>query len=264
MLLGKMYSVIEGIYNNKKLRKTCIPLFISNPGIGKTSIVNQFAKSKGVKCLSEIASTKMPHEFSGISIPNHKTKTMIYFDYDKLLELRDGDILFLDELLNANPMILNAFLTVLENRQLPSGTKLADIMIIAAANKQGSTSLTPQIKERFIWYNVEYDKIMFKKYLSSLFNITDTIFDAINMLISNETFVSSENNYFTPRSTEKNMNLIINNIYTPYEVKLKPILNTFIENTSDNDITINDYTFKKNQKLEWLKLQQLINGTFKK
>ena len=156
--MDKIRQVIEGIYDNLELRSSCIPLFIGNPGMGKTSIVHQFAKERNIKCLTEIASTKMPHEFSGLAMPDNKTKKMTYYDYDVLLDLRDGDILFLDELLNANPMILNAFLTVLENRVLPSGRKLANIMIIAAANYQGAASLTPQIKERFIFYDVKFDK----------------------------------------------------------------------------------------------------------
>ena len=110
--MNKIRQVIEGIYNNLELRSSCIPLFIGNPGMGKTSIVHQFAKERNIKCLTEIASTKMPHEFSGLAMPDNKTKKMTYYDYDVLLDLRDGDILFLDELLNANPMILNAFLTI--------------------------------------------------------------------------------------------------------------------------------------------------------
>ena len=33
---------------------------------------------------------------------------MTYFDYDMFCNLKDGDIIFFDELLNANPMVLNA------------------------------------------------------------------------------------------------------------------------------------------------------------
>ena len=66
--MKQIRKVLEGIYSDLDLRRTCIPLFLSSPGLGKTSVVNQFAKDKGVKCFPVIASTKMPHEFSGCAI----------------------------------------------------------------------------------------------------------------------------------------------------------------------------------------------------
>ena len=98
--MTEIEKVISGIYHNLELRKSCIPLFLSNPGLGKSTIIREFFENIGKKCLTVIASTKMPHEFSGISIPNHDTKRMTYFDYDALLDLKDGDCLFLDEILN--------------------------------------------------------------------------------------------------------------------------------------------------------------------
>jgi hypothetical protein len=254
--MKQLKDVITKIYENEELRSTCIPLFLSNPGMGKTTAIKEFAKEKGVKCLTEITSTKMPHEFSGIAIPNHETKRMTYFDYDAILDLKDGDILFLDELLNANPMILNAFLTVLEDRVLPSGKRLAKIMIIAAGNPQGAVSLTPQIKERFIWYDIKFDKESWKRYMSK-YLITDDIFEQLCVLIQNESFTSSEKNFYTPRSIEKAMKMMINDIPTPYEAKLSPILNLLINNSSGQDFQIGDYTWKANESIHWLKLQKL-------
>lgn len=261
--MTQIEKIITGIYEDSNLRKSCIPLFLSNSGIGKTSIINKFAEEKGVRCLSVIASTKMPHEFAGISIPDHDTKQMSYYDYDALLNLKDGDVLFLDELLNANPMILNAFLTVLEDRVLPSGKKLADIMIVAAANPHGAAQLTPQVSERFIWYKISFDKQSWKEYMQK-YLLTDNIFNQLSLLIQNETFVSSEKNYMTPRSIEKAIKMMLLEVPTPYEEKIKPILNNLVENNSE-DIQIGDYVYKKDEKISWLKLQKIIkNATITK
>ena len=254
-----LLNVITKIYENEELRESCIPLFLSNPGIGKTEVINQLAKDKGVKCLSVIAATKMPHEFQGCAIPNHTTQLMTYYDYDELLNLKDGDILFLDELLNANPMILNAFLTVLEDRVLPSGRKLANIMIVAAANPQGAVSLTPQIKQRFIWYDIKFDKNSWKKYMSK-FLITDEIFEALCVLIQNENFTSSDKNYYTPRSIVKALKMMLVDVKTPYSSKLKPIFDMLIPNTTERDIQVGDYLWKSNESIQWLKLQKLKNN----
>jgi hypothetical protein len=257
--MKEINKILNGIYDNPELRKECVPLFLGNPGLGKTSIIRKFAEEKNVKCLTEIASTKMPHEFVGVAIPDHSTKRMTYFDYDALLELKDGDILFFDEMLNANTMILNAFLNVLEDRTLPSGKKLADIMIVAAANPQGATIITPQIKERFIWYDIKFDRVSWKHYMSK-FLITDSIYDQLCVLIQNETFNSSDKNFYTPRSIVKAIKMMINDIPTPYSSKLSPILNNFIENTSGQDMLIGDYIFKANENISWLNLQKMIKN----
>lgn len=256
--MKELLEVISKIYENEELRNSCIPLFLSNPGLGKTQCIREFAKEKNVKCFPVIASTKMPHEFSGIAVPDNDTKRMTYFDYDELLDLKDGDILFLDEMLNANPMILNAFLTVLEDRVLPSGKKLANIMIIAAGNPQGSVSLTPQIKQRFVWYDIKFNKESWKKYMSK-YLITNEIFESLCVLIQNESFLSSNKNYYTPRSIEKAIKMILKDVNTPYDIKLKPILNSLIQNTSQQDIQIGETVWKVNEMIPWLKLQKLNN-----
>lgn len=259
--MKKLLKILSGIYEDEELRQTCIPLFLSNPGIGKTEVIKQFAKEKGVKCLDIIASQLMPHEVSGMLLPVHEQKEVEYFDTKMFTSLQDGDILFFDELLNANVMVLNACLTILENRELISGKKLPKIMIVAAANPQGSVIITPQIKERFIWYNISFDKNAWKEYMAK-FMITDEIFEQLCVLIQNEAFNSSEKNYFTPRSIVKAIKMMIADIYTPYETKLNPILNNLITNTSENDLPIGDYIFKKDEKISWLKLQKIIkNGT---
>lgn len=60
----------------------------------------------------------------------YEQKEVEYFDTKMFTSLEDGDILFFDELLNADTMVLNACLTVLENRELISGKKLPKIIIL--------------------------------------------------------------------------------------------------------------------------------------
>ena len=213
--MEKIVEVISKIYDDEDLRQTCIPLFLSNPGIGKTEVIKQFAKDRGVKCIDLIASQLMPHEVTGMLLPVHEKREVEYFDTKMFTSLQDGDILFFDELLNANTMVLNACLTILENRELISGKKLPKIMIVAAANPQGATIITPQIKERFIWYNIEFSKPAWKKYMSK-FMITDEIFEQLCVLVQNESFNSSEKNFNTPRSIVKAIKMIIADIKTPY------------------------------------------------
>jgi len=61
-------SVLQRVYENEELRKTIVPLFIGNPGLGKTKLIEQFAKEKGVKLVEFITSQMSPFEISGIAM----------------------------------------------------------------------------------------------------------------------------------------------------------------------------------------------------
>ena len=103
--MKKIYEVLEGVYTNDSLRRTIVPLFVGNPGIGKTVIIDKFAKDKGVKIVELITSQMSPFEISGIAQPDKDSEKMKYYNFDKLENLVDGDILFFDELLNGNPVV---------------------------------------------------------------------------------------------------------------------------------------------------------------
>ena len=251
--MKNIYKVLEGVYSNESLRKTVVPLFIGNPGVGKTQIIEQFAKDKGVKIVELITSQMSPFEISGIAMPDKDSKKMTYFNFDKLENLIDGDILFFDELLNGNPVVLNACLTILEQRRFISGKPLPNIMIVAAANPQGMAPLTPQIKERFVWYDVTFDSKMWCDYMFKKYKLIKPIASRLVSLITAEDFTT--NNFNTPRSIDKAVNSIINGLPTPYEPTIKPILETLVENKLGKDVKLEDgRELAVNEKIPWLSL----------
>lgn len=237
--------VLQKVYDNEELRRKIVPLFIGNPGMGKTQIIAKFAKERGVKLVELITSQMNPFEISGIAMPDKELKKMTYYNFDKLETLEDGDILFFDELLNGNPIVLNACLTILEQRTLISGKKLPNIMIIAAANPQGMVPITPQIKERFLWYDVKFDANMWKKYMKDKYNMPYIISQELCRLIENEEFIN--NNFYTPRSIDKAVSMLSLNCITPYEEVIGKILSYDIRNNlgSSEILKIND-DFKLN------------------
>jgi hypothetical protein len=186
-------------------------------------------------------------------MPEKDTKKMTYYNFDKLETLKDGDILFFDELLNGNPTVLNACLTMLEQRKFISGKPLPDIMIVAAANPQGMTPLTPQIKERFVWYNVKFDRKMWIDYMIERHGITRSIGSKLSTMINAETFTS--NNFSTPRSIDKAVNMIINNVPTPYMDELEIIVSELIKNKTKEPIKLKGRkTLKPDEAIPWLSL----------
>jgi len=61
-------EILEKVYNSKELRKSIVPLFIGNPGLGKTVFIEQFAKERGAKLVELITSQMSPFEISGIAM----------------------------------------------------------------------------------------------------------------------------------------------------------------------------------------------------
>lgn len=247
-------EIIEKIYNNEELRETCIPLFLGNPGIGKTQIIKEFAKDVGANMIEFIASTRNPFEISGLAMPNKERDRMVYLDYDMLESLKDGDIIFFDEILNGNPAVLNACLTLLESRQTISGKKLPKVMIVAAANPQGNPPLTPQIKERFIWYDVSFDSLLWRDYMKKKYSMPVNISSMLVTEIKQESF--DEYNYYTPRSIEKTLMMLLKDVPLPREYQnIEVILNTVVDNELKEDIEIaSGVILKADEKISWLKL----------
>lgn len=254
--MNKIKNILEKVYTNQELRKSIVPLFIGNPGLGKTVLIEEFAKEKKVQLVELITSQMSPFEISGIAMPDKDTKKMTYFNFDKLENLKDGDILFFDELLNGNPVVLNACLTILEQRRFISGKPLPDIMIVAAANPQGMAPLTPQIKERFVWYDVKFDKKMWQDYIVKKHSVTTSISEKMCTLITGETFTG--NNFNTPRSIDKALNMIVNEVDTPYSKDLTPILSELVTNKLESPIKLSeDRELQPNEMISWLELIKL-------
>lgn len=232
-------EVLEKVYSNEDLRQSVVPLFIGNPGMGKTKIIEAFAKDKGVELVELITSQMNPFEISGIAMPDKETQEMKYYNFDKLEKLKDGDILFFDELLNGNPIVLNACLTILEQRRLISGKALPKVMIVAAANPQGMVPITPQIKERFLWYNVMFDPEMWKEYMYNKYDMPYHVSQEFCERIKNEKFM--DRNFNSPRSLDKAVNMVKLTCPTPYEDLVLQCIDMIVENHTEEPIKILNY-----------------------
>lgn len=177
---------------------------MSDPGLSKTSQVKQWAEDNGRNYCELIISQRMPSEISGMPMPISETRTMEVFDFDTLLQLKDGDVLAFDEFTNGNIQTLNACLTLIQERTMLSGRKLPSLVIVAMGNPQGRCDLLPQTKQRFWWVDVAWDEKSWVEYMEKTWNITPnrTILREIS-----DTYVQgfgnqNKFNYYTPRTME--------------------------------------------------------------
>ena len=200
--IDEVYSLIEAA---DKCRDQIVLCLLGKPGIGKTEAVERFAKDHNRNVVHIIASQIMPNEVSGMTMPNQETRSMDVFDHYRLSHMRDGDILFFDELLKGQQQVLNACLTLIQERRLMSGTKLPDVLIIAAANPLASASqLPPEIRQRFLFHKVEWKYDRWIKYMQDLG--FDDCYDMKNLIREIEhglTSSMSDWNVLTPRTATK-------------------------------------------------------------
>ena len=184
-------------------RDEIVLCLLGSPGIGKTQSVYEFAEEKGVKVVEIIASQILPNEVSGITMPVDATHSMEVYDHARLASLEDGDILFFDELLQANAQTLSACLTLIQERRMMSGRKLPDVMIVAAANEDCQPNRLPEsIRQRFMFVRVPFDKQSYNRYIRGKygFYIPGRVLDE---LAENSTGKKNVWNVLTPRSLEK-------------------------------------------------------------
>lgn len=196
-----VYDLIEAA---DKCRKEIVLCLLGKPGIGKTEAVERFAKDHNRNVVHIITSQILPSEVSGMTMPNQETKSMDVFDHYRLSHMKDGDILFFDELLKGQQQVLNACLTLIQERRLMSGTKLPDVLIIAAANPLASpTQLPLEIRQRFMFVDVEWNLEEWVEYMKGLGFRNREDLDKLADKIAGKIDYTSEWNTLTPRTATK-------------------------------------------------------------
>lgn len=193
----KMLSFLDEAWHFKQ---EIVPCLIGPVGIGKTAAVMQHAKNvKAKHVVTIIASQILPSEVSGLTMPDKDTKSMEIYDHYRLSSLEDGDILFFDELLEADQSVLSACLTLIESRQLMSGRKLPDIQIIAACNPTiQPTMLKENIRQRFMFMSVHWEWDATADYIEKLYGWRPA--KKLHKLIRT---TDDDYNILTPRSLTK-------------------------------------------------------------
>lgn len=174
---------------------------MSDPGLSKTSQCKQWCEEHGRQYFEFITSQRMPSEISGMAMPDADTKRMKIYDFDYLLDMKDGDVLAFDEFTNGNIMTLNACLTLIQERNMMSGRKLPSILIVAMGNPQGKCDMLPQTKQRFLWLNVKFDEDTWCDWTKKELNVVPTqkLINIIKNTYKNG-FGVQEYNYMTART----------------------------------------------------------------
>lgn len=188
--------ILESMY---ACRQEMVPCFIGAPGIGKTQGIHEFAREKGVNVVTFILSNTVPSEISGIRMPDKDTKKLEVFDDSRMASLKDGDILFFDEILEASPMLWSACLTLIQDRIMASGRKLPDVFIVAASNQVTSPAIIPaSTRDRFQFIELFFDANTWEAWFYKKHGVEPT--DNLVTRIQDD---SDQYNILTPRRIDK-------------------------------------------------------------
>lgn len=182
------------------MRDQIVPCLVGPPGIGKTAAVMKHAKAHGSKVVKIVASRCVPSETVGMTMPDHENRSMTIYNSMQLGSLRDGDILFLDELLEAEQFVLSTLLTVIESREMADGTPLPDIQIIAATNDTiPAEQLRDNIKQRFMFKQFSMDREQTASYIHEITGMK--VPDRLLSIMREKS--DGGYNFMTPRSLTK-------------------------------------------------------------
>ena len=142
-----MLSTILRLYTASRAEQVRTPIvhLFGPPGCGKSSFVEQAAKMLGVNLHQINVSRISPLELEGVQMPTEGKLELLLATYWN--NLKDGDILFLDEFLRGFPEVYNGLLDILTSRTV-GGHELPDVFIIAASNS--TTAYDPALTDRLL------------------------------------------------------------------------------------------------------------------
>jgi len=141
------------------------------PGVGKTASLRALGARWGVLVVEVITSIREPADFLGL--PVVANGRVVYHPPSWVEELRDGGILFFDEISTAPPAVQAALLRVVLERRVGEHKLHEWVWVVAAANPPdqaaGGWDLAPPLANRFAHLVWRHDAMRWAEEFPSYF-----------------------------------------------------------------------------------------------
>lgn len=164
---NQIYGILDMSMRARENGDIYNPLFIGPPGIGKTEIVIQWAKDRGIPFTVITLATVEPPDLRGyplIETVNGRQKmTTAIPEFWPDSESTGKYLLILDELNRGNPSVMNCVMGLSDGRRgFDNYTLPKNALIVGCINPSDgpydTNTMDPALADRFEPYQVTYDK----------------------------------------------------------------------------------------------------------
>jgi len=227
------------------------PLILSNPGAGKSTTVELFAKVRGYKVVLLRGNSTTPEEIMGYDVAPRdvtydKPMAAIHLRpswFEEVLrhqERGEKVLLFLDEITTANEFVQAALLHLIFERMVGREKLPEDTLIVAAGNYAGNLtttmSLLPPVMNRFMIYNIAADHndldVFLNRYEGAIASADGKCNDYMKTLSEVLTKMDKQERKVTPEMRNK--------IGEYIEKSIKDTTRMLITTSKDIDLTVTD------------------------
>ena len=115
-----------------------VPFTKGGPGIGKTQMHRELARENDWQFKSIILSRYNSVDIMGLFVPDHKAGRLVHYPSSRLLETVDPDrvcLIMFDEITNAQPDVMSAIQSFLEDRQIEDVNVGSKVVFALAGNR---------------------------------------------------------------------------------------------------------------------------------
>lgn len=224
MKSNDIYKVLDLARSIRKTGKNFNPLFCGAPGIAKSSIIQDWCRKNNLPFIDIRAAYLDGPEIKGYPFILEKDgKRYQSFASPDFLPTEGEGVLLLEEPNRGTTMVLNTFMQILTDRVIDKYKLPEGWIIVAAMNPETAeydvTNMDPALKNRFVIYNVEYDKNGFLNFMQER-----KFDDSIRMFVESNTWtyllpekVSKDGKYVSPRTLEALDSVLKNGLHKDIE-----------------------------------------------
>lgn len=205
-------NVLDLAARARAINEVFNPLFVGPPGVGKSHIVQAWAKKNEMACIDlRIAYLEAPDLIGFPSIQTIGLRQITVHNIPEFLPTEGRGILLLEEPNRGTSSVMNCLMQLLTDRRIHKYALPPQWMVVACINPEGAeydvTCMDAALIDRFEMFTVAYDKPSFLTYMQS----TNWHPDVINFVETNIfNYVAPENvknipgaKYVSPRTLSK-------------------------------------------------------------
>ena len=171
----QIFSVLSLAKKVREQDRTFNPCFVSPPGLGKSEIVQQWAREQGYGFVDLRAALLEAPDLIGFpTIVNKEGRQRTEHalpDYWPDENTNTKGVMFLDEVNRGTTSVMNCFMQLLTDRKVKDYKLPAGWIIVAAINPENEqhdvNAMDAALKDRLEFFEVEYDKKTHLQYMET-------------------------------------------------------------------------------------------------